>query len=212
MAGPPYGSTWIPSTSDAGIASLRLEAHKVSESDRLHWDPRHAIAGMPDPEELAPPAVFAHVEELFPTKGGALELACGRGRHAVWLGGRGMTYLGVDVSPVAIGLARSLVEAHGLAERCQFELFDLDSGLPPGDPVDLLFCHLFRKSPSLDEPMIDRVAPGGLLAVASLSVVGSSAPGRFHAPPGELRESFGHLDVIEEGEGNGMAWILARRL
>lgn len=184
----------------------------MSRSDRLHWDPRHTIAGVPDPEELAPPAVFAHVERLFPTQGNALDLACGRGRHAVWLAGRGMTYRGVDVSPVAIELARGLVEAHGLAERCQFEVFDLDGGLPPGDPVDLLFCHLFRKSPSLDEPMIDRVASGGLIAVASLSVVGSSAPGRFHAARGELRESFGHLDVLDEGEGNGMAWIFARKL
>lgn len=184
----------------------------MSESDRLHWDPRHTIAGTPDPEELAPPAVFAQVEELFPTRGRAFELACGRGRHAVWLAGRGMTYLGVDVSPVAIELARSLAEDHGLAERCQFEVFDLDNGLPPGDPVDLLFCHLFRKNPSLDEPMIDRVAPGGILAVASLSAVGSSSPGRFHAPPGELRESFGHLEVLDEGEGDGMAWILARKL
>ena len=184
----------------------------MSESDRLHWDPRHTIAGMPEPEELAPPAVFAHAEDLFPTRGSALELACGRGRHAVWLAGRGMSCRGVDVSPVAIGLARSLAETHGLAERCRFEVFDLDRGLPAGDPVDLVLCHLFRKSPSLDEPMVDRVAPGGLLAVVSLSVVGSSSPGRFHAPPGELHDSFGHLDVLDEGEGDGLAWILARKL
>lgn len=185
----------------------------MSESDRLHWDPRHTVAGVPELDgRPAPPAVFAHVENLFPTEGSALELACGRGRHAVWLVGRGMTYCGVDVSPVAIEMARSLAEEHGLAERCQFEVFDLDEGLPPGKPVDLLFCHLFRKSPSLDEPMMDRVAPGGLLALASLSVVGSSGPGRFHAPPGELRDSFGHLEVLDEGEGDGMAWILARKV
>lgn len=185
----------------------------MSESDRLHWDPRHTIAGIPEFDERpAPPPVFAHVEDLFPTRGSALELACGRGRHAVWLAQRGMTYRGVDVSPVAIEFARSLAEARGLGDRCHFEVHDLDEGLPPGEPVDLLFCHLFRKSPSLDQSMIDRVAPGGILALASLSVVGSRAPGRFHAPPGELRDSFGHLEVLNEGEADGMAWILARRV
>lgn len=185
----------------------------MSESDRLHWDPRHTIAGIPELDERpAPPSVFAHVEDLFPTRGSALELACGRGRHAVWLAQRGMTYHGVDVSPVAIEFARSLAEARGLGDRCHFEVHDLDEGLPPGEPVDLLFCHLFRKSPSLDQSMIDRVAPGGILALASLSVVGSRAPGRFHAPPGELRDSFGHLEVLNEGEADGMAWILARRV
>lgn len=185
----------------------------MSDSDRLHWDPRHAIAGMPDvEEEPAPPAVFAHVEHLFPTRGKALELACGRGRDAVWLASRGMTYRGVDVSPVAIEVARNLAETHGLDEQCQFEVFDLDEGLPPGEPVELLFCHLFRKNPSLDVPMIDRIAPGGLLAIASLSVVGSRSPGRFHSPAGELRDSFGHLQVLDEGEGDGMARILARKV
>lgn len=185
----------------------------MSESDRLHWDPRHTIAGLPNPDEdPAPPTVFAHVEDMFPTRGSALELACGRGRDAIWLASRGMTYRGVDVSPVAIEFARSLAKARGVAEQCRFEVFDLDDGLPPGDPVDLLFCHLFRKNPSLDEPMVQRIAPGGLLAVASLSVVGSDSPGRFHAPPGELRASFGHLEVLDEGEGSGMAWILARKL
>lgn len=206
MGAPPSASTRIRSTFDGS-------SHGMSESDRLHWDPRHTIAGIPELDERpAPPPVFAHVEDLFPTRGSALELACGRGRHAVWLAQRGMTYRGVDVSPVAIEFARSLAEARGLAERCRFEVHDLDEGLPPGEPVDLLFCHLFRKSPSLDESMIDRVAPGGILALASLSVVGSRAPGRFHAPPGELRDSFGHLKVLDEGEGDGMAWILARRV
>lgn len=123
-----------------------------------------------------------------------------------------MTYRGVDVSPVAIEVARNLADTRGFGDRCQFEVFDLDDGLPPGEPVELVFCHLFRKNPSLDVPMIDRVVPGGLLAIASLSVVGSRSPGRFHAPPGELRDSFGHLQVLDEGEGDGMASILARKV
>lgn len=168
---------------------------------------------MPDIEaEPSPPAVFAHVEHLFPTSGTALDLACGRGRHAIWLASRGMTCRGVDVSPVAVETARRFATANHLADSCRFDVFDLDHGLPEGEPVDLIFCHLFRKDPSLDGPMIDRLARGGLLAVASLSVVGSRSPGRFHSPPGELRASFGHLEILDEGEAEGMARILARKL
>jgi hypothetical protein len=43
-----------------------------------------------------------------------------------------------------------------------------------------------------------------------LSEVGASA-GRFRARPGELRDAFGHLETLDEGEADGMAWILVRR-
>jgi SAM-dependent methyltransferase len=120
-----------------------------------------------------------------------------------------MNYVGVDVSPIAIDLARRLAEASGDTRRCRFEVWDLDDGLPPGPPVDLVLCHLFR-DPGLDEGLVERLNPGGVLAVAVLSEVGVG-PGRYRAPPGALRDAFGHLEVLEEGEHDGMAWILARK-
>lgn len=112
----------------------------VSDADRQHWDNRYAERGMARVSENGslPPPVFAHVERLFPTEGHALELACGRGRGAVWLASRGMDYWGVDVSPVGIDLARELTSLSGVADRCRFDVVDLDDGLPEGPPVDLL--------------------------------------------------------------------------
>lgn len=179
----------------------------MSVADRRHWDERHAADGMaPVVEQPPPPPAFAHVEHLFPRSGLALELACGRGRGAVWLAKRGMDYRGVDISPVAVGLARELTERSGVARRCSFEVFDLDEGLPPGPPVDLILCYLFRDR-RLDRALVDRLVPGGMLAVAVLSEVGHG-PGEFRALPGELRAAFGHLDVLDEGEKQGVAWIL----
>lgn len=163
-----------------------------------------------------PPALpaFAHLDHLFPTRGQALEIACGRGRGAVWLARRGMTYRGVDVSPVAIELARQLAERSGVAGRCRFDVVDLDTGLPDGESVDLVLCYLFR-NPRLDRDMVDRLAPGGLLAVAVRSEVGAGPEefpdGSRRARPGELSDAFGHLEILEAGEGDGMAWILARK-
>ena len=183
----------------------------MSQADRQHWDSRYVDQGMAPLDESGPlpPPVFAHVEHLFPTGGSALEVACGRGRGAVWLVSRGMDYWGVDVSPVGIDLARNFTSLCGVADRCRFDVVDLDEGLPAGPPVDLLFCHLFR-DPRLDGDMIERLAPGGMLAVAVLSEVGAG-PGEFRARPGELRDAFGTLEIVDEGEGEGMARILACR-
>ncbi|MGH8871404.1 MAG: class I SAM-dependent methyltransferase [Acidimicrobiia bacterium] len=179
----------------------------MSKDDRRHWDRRHAEAGM-EPTGRPPP-VFAGFERLFPVEGRALEIACGRGATVVWLAGRGMEVLGVDVSPVAIDLARELALLNGVDDRCRSEVHDLDEGLPAGRAVDLLLCHMFRDR-RLDQPMMERLAPGGLLAVAALSEVGGGS-GQFRAVRGELRVSFEPLEVIAEGEGDGVAWFIGRR-
>jgi hypothetical protein len=72
-----------------------------------------------------------------------------------------------------------------------------------------VLCHKFRDS-RLDGQIIERLVPGGLLAICVLSEVGA-APGRFRAAPGELRTAFSMLDEIASGEGGGQAWMLARR-
>ncbi len=109
---------------------------------------------------------------------------------------------------MAVRFARDLAERNGVADRCGFDVVDLDTGLPAGPPVDLIVCHRFRE-PSLYGAMIERLAPGGLLAVAVLSEVGQG-PGPFRAAAGELRAAFGALAIIAEGEGGGEAWLLAR--
>lgn len=127
----------------------------------------------------------------------------------MWLAGRGMTVTGLDVSPVAIDLATGHAAAMGVADRCIFQVMDLDHGIPPGPAVDLVVCHLFRDE-RLDAPIVDRLAPGGLLAIAVLSEVGAG-PGRHRVPAGDLRRAFGHrVEVVTEGEGEGRAWLLGR--
>lgn len=181
----------------------------VTATDRAHWDERYAGLGPVPADDVGPPPVFASHEHLFPSSGSALELACGRGRAAAWLASRGMQVWAVDVSPVAIGLAEELVRRAGVADRCRLEVADLDEGLPPGPPVDLVLCHLFRE-PRLDAAIVERLRPGGLVALAALSEV-DIGPGRYRVRPGELLEAFGDLDVLESGERDGEAWLLGRR-
>ena len=176
----------------------------MSAEDRTRWDAAHAERGAMSAPAL--PAVFGDHEELFPHTGSALEIACGSGAAAVWLAQRGLDVHGVDVSAVAIDRAHALAERAGVTAR--FEAVDLDAGLPAGGSSDVLLCHKFRDS-TLYPQMLERLAPGGLLAICVLSEVGA-APGRFRAAPGELRTAFSMLDEIASGEGDGQAWLLAR--
>lgn len=183
----------------------------MSDEDRRHWDARYRALGMA-PVGGLPPPVFAPFEHRFPTEGHALEVACGRGRQAVWLARRGMDVLAVDVSPVAIDLARRLAALSCVADHCRFEVLDLDGGLPDGPALDLILCHLphrFRDR-RFDRAMVERLAPGGQLAVAVQSEVGAG-PGPFRVLPGDLLDAFGELEVVVHGEADGKGWILARR-
>ncbi|MGI9609740.1 MAG: class I SAM-dependent methyltransferase [Acidimicrobiia bacterium] len=180
----------------------------MSRSQQQQWDRRYTDGGMAPLGEHGPLPLFAPFEYRFPTAGSALEVACGRGRGAVWLATRGMTVWGVDLSPVAVDLARRYADKSGVGERCRFDVHDLDDGLPAGPPVDLVVCYLFRET-DIDDAMVQRLRPGGMLAVACLSEVGAG-PGRFRAETGELMAAFGHLDVLEAGEDDGYTWLVAK--
>lgn len=181
----------------------------MAEGDRRRWDERYAAQGLPPVGAVEPPDLLARHAEEFPTAGRALDLACGQGAGAVWLARRGLDVRGFDVSAVAVDQAREVARLAGVGDRCRFEVFDLDDGLPPGPPVDVILCHKFRDR-RLDAAIIERLAPGGLLAIAALSEVGA-APGQFRATPGELAAAFAELEQLDAGEGGGQAWLLARR-
>lgn len=180
----------------------------MGAADRHRWDERYVAAGPPSLDSVAPPGAFAGHAEVFPTAGAALDLACGQGTGSVWLAARGLQVVGLDISPVAVSHARDLARRAAVADRCRFDVADLDGGLPAGAPADVILCCKFRDR-RLDRAIIERLAPGGLLAIAVLSEVGAG-PGPFRAAPGELTAAFAQLDRIATGEGQGVAWLLAR--
>ncbi|MCB1265347.1 MAG: methyltransferase domain-containing protein [Mycobacterium sp.] len=175
----------------------------MSGQDRRRWDERHTVRGAPDPDDVGPPQLFALHAAQFPTAGSALEIACGQGEASVWLARRGLDVVGLDISPVAIRRAGELAGLCGVADRCRFGVVDLDGGLPAGPAVDVVVCHRFFDS-RLNRALAQRLAPGGLLAIAALS------GGRFGVSAGELRAAFAGLEVIAEGAQQGTVWLLAR--
>lgn len=185
----------------------------MSTADREHWDRRWKAAGLaPVALPLPDPPAFTGLIELLPASGRALDVACGRGRGSVWLAQRGLDVAGLDVSPVAIDLARRYAELAGVADHCTFAVVDLDDGLPPGSPVDLVFSHLYW-NPQLLRPLVERLNPGGVLAVCHVSEA-DVGPGEWRIPVGHLREGIAlaaELEILDDHEADGMARILARR-
>src|SRR5436309_2322736 len=79
-------------------------------SSRLSWDERYRRG-----EHLGDspaPLVVKAVEKLHP--GRALDLACGVGRHALFLAERGWRVVAVDASRVAIEIVRKQARERGL--------------------------------------------------------------------------------------------------
>ena len=190
------------------LCSAESKVLLMAEADRCRWDERYASKGPPALDAVGVPDIWACHADEFPTSGTALDIACGQGLGAVWLATRGMEVLGLDISPVAVAQARDLALRGGVSDHCRFDIADFDDGLPPGPPVDVILCHKFRDR-RLDQEIIGRLAPGGLLAMAVLSEVGA-APGPFRAAAGELAAAFAGLSMVAAGEGDGCAWVLAR--
>jgi SAM-dependent methyltransferase len=180
----------------------------VSIDDQQRWDRRYLDDAHTDNTAvgLEPPAGFAAVVGMLPAAGTALDLACGAGGGAVWLARRGLDVVGIDVSRVAVGLAEQLASSHGVEGSCRFVVHDFDLGLPETAMVDLITCHLFS-APDLDDAILGRLVPGGILAITVLSEVGGET-GPFRARPAELLDRFGSLDVLHHHEAAGRATLV----
>jgi tellurite methyltransferase len=154
----------------------------------------------------------------------ALDLACGAGRHALFLAGQGWRVLAIDGSRA--GIDRMLDEARrrGVEDRIEARTGDLESesfSLEP-DAFDLVCDFYFLHRP-LFAQIRRAVRPGGLF-VAAIHVedrAGGEAPHSFLLAPGELRalvDGWG-WEVVHAREGvssetghrHATAGIVARR-
>jgi SAM-dependent methyltransferase len=185
----------------------------MSRADRAYWDQRWSEAGpapimIPSPD----PPHFADLLDWFPTSGRALDVACGRGRGTTWLAQRGLCVTAVDVSPVAIEMARRYVSAVGLEGSCAFAVADLDLGIPLDGRFDLVFSYLYWQ-PHLSQLLVDLATEGGLVAVCHVSEA-DVGPGEWRIPAGELHRAFtdvANFHVLDAREEDGVARLLGRR-
>ena len=136
--------------------------------------------------------------------GRALDLACGTGRHALYLAQRGWRVTALDASAVAIGILRERAQALGV--EVDARVADLEAPEFEIEPAayDLICdcCYLQR---DLFPKMRSGVRAGGVI-VAAIPMV-DDAPGlkpmspAFLVESGELRKYLDGGRVLHEWEG-----------
>lgn len=175
-----------PSRQAASVATGDLDAL------RQRWDERYrGLAPAPRPA-----AVLRHFAHLVPTRGCALDLACGLGGNALWLAQRGLETCAWDLSAVAIAQLKAAAERWQVAVAA--ETRDVVAQPPAPASFDLISVVRF-----LDRDLAPRIAaalrPGGLLFYETFTR--ETADGRgpldpaFRLAPNELLTLFGGLVV-----------------
>ena len=145
-----------------------------------------------------------------------LDLACGTGRHALYLARLGWHVTAVDGSKVAVAQLRR--QAARLVLEIDARAANLEAGefvIEPGG-YDLI-CDFFYLERRLFPLIRAGVKPGGLFT-GILHRFDGNAPGRYLVESGELREEFAGWKILyyserpaEEGHRRATAAIVARR-
>jgi SAM-dependent methyltransferase len=155
---------------------------------------------------------------LLPRTGEALDVACGSGRHALWLAERGLRTTAVDRDADAIEALN--VEATRLRLPLKADVVDLESlgfQFPPNTYDVIVVVHYLHRP--LFPTILAALRPEGLLVYETFTRA-QAARGRptnpaFLLEPGELLAHVRPLEVVasREGdyEGRMVASVIARR-
>lgn len=123
----------------------------------------------------------------------ALDLACGRGRHALWLASHGWEVVAVDQ------LAQELPGVPYVQADIERHEFIVEPGA-----WDLIVCWLYWQ-PDLLPAIAGGVRPGGVAALAGKTT------GRFATSLANYRAAFPEWIEIASGENEGRAFFIASR-
>jgi SAM-dependent methyltransferase len=158
-------------------------------------------------------------EAALPRGGAVLDVACGRGRHALHLARAGFRVTAIDRDPEALAALRHAAGVLGLDLTTQF--VDLETSPPPdlGDArYDAIIVFNYLHRPLF--PILRRALRTGGRLVYETFTIAQAARGRptnpaFLLRPGELQRLVAPLAVLcaREGEVDGrcVASVVAER-
>ncbi len=142
--------------------------------------------------------------DLLPRRGRALDVACGRGRHALLLAGAGFRVRAVDRDAARIAALSEMAERLGLSVEA--EVLDLETGAADlgTEEYDLVLVVHYLHRP-LFPSLVRALAPGGLLLYETFTTA-QAARGKptnpdFLLDPGELVRLAAPLEVLRQREG-----------
>ena len=149
--------------------------------------------------ETPAPVVVQFAEGLAP--GAALDVACGPGRNALYLAGRGWRVTAVDGSPIAIDMLRERARARNLS--IETRVADLERGEFEIQPEAYgLICDCYYLQRDLIPKMKTGLRPcGTIIVIVHLADADQPQGTPTRAYPGELRGYFNDWDVLHYYEG-----------
>jgi SAM-dependent methyltransferase len=171
----------------------------MSVEDRDRWAEKFR-AGVH--KERDPEPVLLRALAFAPPRGRALDVACGRGRHAIALAHRCYRVDAVDVSPVGLASAR---ERGGMLGIRWIEA-DLDGWEPEQGAYAVIVCVDFTDE-RLFRRLLGALAPGGVLAYAT-----NPRGNRRHGPrPGDAVRWFSSLETLHSKDDRKRVEFVGRR-
>ncbi|HVZ23205.1 MAG TPA: methyltransferase domain-containing protein [Vicinamibacterales bacterium] len=155
---------------------------------------------------------------LLPPGGDALDVACGRGRHALWLAAQGYRVRAIDRDAARVHALAQEAAARRLPVRA--EVLDLEAGgVTLGrSAFDVIVVVHYLHRP-LFPLLLEALRPGGTLVYETFlrQQAGRGKPTNpaFLLEPGELARLVAPLEILVEREGDHegrfVASVVARR-
>jgi SAM-dependent methyltransferase len=143
--------------------------------------------------------------DLLPAQGTALDVACGRGRHALWLGARGLVTTAVDRDPAAVDAVNEAAQREGVpvtARVMDLEAADVSLGAAVFDVI--VAVHYLHRP--LFPALIRALRPGGLLMYETFTRAqaarGKPTNPAFLLDSGELPRLVAPLEILRQREGD----------
>ena len=191
----------------------------MHSEDQLRWNQKYAES--PSSWLEADDFLISMYEEFLKDAqpGLALDVAGGAGRNAIWLAQRGWRVKLIDVSDVALQLAREKFTSSEDTGRLETAIVDLNSVQELGDAqFDLINVFYFLRR-ELFPAVVRALKPGGTLIYRTYTIDRMKVPGgpsdpRYLLQPNELLHAFGDLRVLHYHEmlaGKAAAELVARK-
>jgi SAM-dependent methyltransferase len=199
-------------------------------SSQSDWDAKHRLAAEAPAAE--PASIVRELLPLLP-RGPALDIACGAGRHALFLAARGQHVTAVDFSSVALDVLEARAGGMGAPVRRGESLREV--GRPPKGGLELIHADMERihlpergydlilciqyLQRDLFPQMARALRPNGVLLMetftrAQLEFTDGPRNPAYLLKTGELRKTVPNLCVLfyrELRAGQGIASLLAQK-
>lgn len=183
----------------------------MDKSKQQKWDKRYLKPNQPPTAA----AVLSQYQQLLPTQGHALDLACGLGGNALFMAQRGLKVSAWDISSVGLGKLQDLAKHRHLTLTTVHR--DVEQQPPQPNSFDVI-CVSYFLHRDITPSLIAALKPGGLLFYQTFTTANSNGPSnpRFVLQEGELLGLFAPLDIIDYQEksptiADGQAWLVGRK-